>query len=241
MSAADVVDLESSIKQLPGVLGCVILINPDGTASEIQAFTRVGTDREEIQQAILDEVARRGLEGPLKQVFVFELEAEAHFGDRESLELAAETADDAVARGRVASDVAADDGARAGAGRPPIGKVVLSSTAWRSQAEVALGRQGEEVVGQASGERTPHGLKVLAQATLEAAAQLLEGVEFTLKGASLVSTFGREAVLVLVVVQGELETLGAALVRESPVSEAAVRASLDAVNRRLAQGLSGSD
>jgi hypothetical protein len=114
--------------------------------------------------------------------------------------------------------------------------VLLSSTTWRTEAEVALGPEGEQVTGQATGEKTPHGLSVLAQAALDAAAQLATGVAFELRGASLVNTFGREAVLVVVQVGDAPETIGAALVQDGPVTEAAVRATLDAINRRLSKG-----
>ncbi len=104
---------------------------------------------------------------------------------------------------------------------------------WHSEAEVALGPEGRQVLGQATGDKTPHGLQVLAQATLEAASALAGGTRIELKGASLVDVFGREAVLVVVQVEDGPETLGAALLRDGPVSEAAVRATLDALNRRL--------
>ncbi|MGH2747231.1 MAG: hypothetical protein ACRDKB_04845 [Actinomycetota bacterium] len=244
MADTSLVDLETSIKKLPGVLGCVILTDKTGNPSEIQAFTRLGVDQGEVQRSILDEVATRGLP-PVGHIMVFELEAESHFGDRETLERAAELAEqEARARGPArpeAKEVPApppDAERRHGVlrRRPLLSRVVLSSTTWRSEAEVALGSEGSEVSGFSEGEKTPHGLKVLAQATLEATGRLVEGMRFVLKGASLVKTFGREAVLVVVEVDDGPESIGAALVREGPTSEAAVRATLDAVNRRLAPG-----
>jgi hypothetical protein len=243
MADTSLVDLETSIKKLPGVLGCVILTDKAGNPSEIQAFTRLGIDQGEVQRSILDEVATRGLP-PVGHIMVFELEAESHFGDRETLERAAELAEQ-EARARGARPEAKEAPAppppldrRHGAlpRRPLLSRVVLSATTWRSEAEVALGSEGSEVSGFSEGEKTPHGLKVLAQATLEATGRLVEGMQFVLKGASLVKTFGREAVLVVVEVDDGPESIGAALVRRGPTSEAAVRATLDAVNRRLAQG-----
>jgi hypothetical protein len=86
-------------------------------------------------------------------------------------------------------------------------------------------------VGQASADKTPHGLKVVADATLEAA-QRIAGVEFSCKSASLVNVGGQEAVLVLVG-ENDQDMLGAALTRGGPLHEATVRAALDAINRRL--------
>ncbi len=245
MPDSDALDLESTIRQLPGVLGCVILTNPgDGTPEEIQAFVRSGADRSWVQQLILAETGRRGLQGSLKNVMVFELQAESHLGDRESLQRAVEVAEqDARARGIAPTEGGPELVAEAPEGpeaslslqrRPKLDRVLLSSTTWHSEAEVSLGPEGEEVLGQAQGDKTPHGLKVLAQATLEAASRLAGGLDIELKGASLVNTFDRQAILVIVQVAGSPETVGAALVREGPVSEAAVRATLDALNRRIA-------
>lgn len=239
MSETDALDLESRIKQLPGVLGCVILTHPEsGTPEEIQAFIRTGFDRAQTQHAIYDEAFNYGIHEGLRQVLVFELQAESHLGDRESLQRAAEVAEQ-EARSRGPSAGQEDVGPEAEASRPrmatrpQLGRVLLSSTVGRSEAEVALGPDGEQVTGQASGEKTTHGLRVLAQATLDAASRIAGGVEMELKGASLVNTFGREAVLVVIQVSGGPETVGAALVRDGPVTEAAVRATLDALNRRL--------
>jgi hypothetical protein len=244
MVQTELIDLESTIKKMPGVLGCVILATPDGSPSEIQAFTKTGADQGVVQQQILNEVATRGLDAHLRQVFVFELEAESHFGDRESLERAAELAEqDARTRGPVSLREVQDmpeqrplrrPSTGESSKRPPLLKVAITSSAWRSEAEVALGSERDEVVGLAEGEKTPHGLKVLAQATLDAAHKLVDG-DFSLKGASLVKAFDEEAILVLVEVDGEYTTVGSALTRGGPVSEATVRATLDAINRRLTE------
>lgn len=238
MSDADVLDLEASIKQLHGVLGCVILTHPQtGAPEEIQAFVQSGADRTGVQHAIYDEASNRGVHESLRQVLVFELQAESELGDRSSLQHAAEVAEqEARARGPLSDQDEEEEErpVRPLSGRPVMGRVILSSTVWRSEAEVDLGPEGEQVTGQAAGDKTPHGLGVLAQATLDAASRMAGGVRLELKGASLVNTFGREAVLVVVQVENHPETLGAALVRDGPVTEAAVRATLDAVNRRLA-------
>jgi hypothetical protein len=239
----DLVELESAIKAIPGVLGCVILMNEDGSAGEIQAFSRLGVDKEQVHTDILSEVELREVQGSLREVFVFELEAESEFGDRESLMRAAELAEqEARTRGpasaqfleRLERDFAEVERRDAGAPRTPLKRVILTSTHWTSEAEVALGEDAS-IVGTASGDKTPHGLKVLGQATLEAVAKIMNSVTFSFEGASLVNILGREAVMVLVRLN-DLETVGAALVREGPVSEAAVRATLDAVNRRLDRG-----
>lgn len=246
MADPTLVELEAAIKSLPGVLGCVILTDGEGAPSEIQAFTRLGTEPQAIQTAIESEVAGRGLAGSLRQVFVFELEAESHFGDRETLERAAELAEqDARTRGPRTMDASAElrslqtvmFNPSGGSGqRPPLLRVNFISSHQTSEAQVALGGEHSEVVGEAVGEKTTHGLKVLAQATLEAVDQLIGDSRIELVGASLVSVVGSEAVLVVVKETDGPNMLGGALVRAGPVTEAAVRATLDAVNRRLTQG-----
>ena len=244
-SQIDLEDLESLIKQLPGVLGCVILRSSDGSPSEIQAFTQVGTDRDVVQSQILSAIADLDLGSPVSQVFVFELEAESYFGDLESLERAAEFAEqEALSRGPLSEPAAPEAEGEAPAkkkpaapiemaARPALRRVALTSSSWKSQAEVALGSPGNEVVGQSSSEKTPHGLKVLAEATLEAVRTLVPEVEFKLRAAALVTVSSQEAVLVVVQEEGKFDVLGAALTRGGPVTETCVRATLDAVNRRL--------
>ena len=250
--SADVPDLESAVKKLPGVLGCVILTTSEGVPSEIQAVIRRGTDRDEVERGVLGEVEARGLTPVVGQISVFELEAESYFGDLESLERAAELAEqEARARGGAAAHVGpvsevarislAPRETRLGPPaaelkrRPPLLRVDLSSTTMTSEAKVALADAADqEVVGVAEGEKTPHGLRVLAEATLEAVERLVPGVKIELRGASLVTVVGEEAVLVVVEEVDGPEMLGAALVRGGPVTEATVRATLDAINGRFA-------
>ena len=243
MADVDLVELEGSIKRLPDVLGCVILTDPQGRAGEIQAFTKSGSDTATVQKAIIDTATYAGVGNELRQVLVFELEAESIFGDRESLERAAELAEqEARSRGiqwEPEPPLEHEPQTRDITGhafRPPLRRVVLSSSAWKTHAEVVLGHdESDEVRGESSGDKTPHGLKVLAQATLDAVANLVGTTDFILEGASLVSVVGQEAVLVMLRLHDGLEVLGAALVRDGPVSEAAVRATLDGLNRRFAR------
>lgn len=246
MPDTGLIDLEAEIKKVPGVLGCVILMKGDGSSGEVQAFAHLGSDLETLKATILRLVDEGGFGDTLRVVQVFELEAESVFGDRQTLQRAAELAEqEARARGPAATAEQAGGASaespvdrwrpRAGLERRPlVQRVVLSATTTAAEAEVALGGTSEnEVVGLASGEKTPHGLKVLAQATLDACARLVEDFQAELRGASLVKVVGEEAVIVLVRLGGELDLLGSALLRQASSSEAAVRATLDAVNRLL--------
>ena len=242
MAQSEISELETTIKAFPGVLGCVILTSGEGSPNEIQAFTSTGTDRDEIQARILEEMASRDFGDENSRVYVFELSAESYFDDLESLERQVEFAEQearsAGAIGDQPSGPASDVPGRAGdpvlRARPKVRKVSLTSSSWTSEAVVALGDEGNETVGQASAEKTPHGLKVVAEATLEAAQKIAGGgTSFKVTSASLVNVGGHEAVLVLVL-ENDQNMLGSALTRGGPLHEATVRATLDAINRRLA-------
>ena len=236
---SDLLELEAAIKSLPGVLGCVILSTAGELPSEIQAFTKVGVDRAAIQEQILHEAEARSLEGTLDQVLVFELETEALMGGPDSLrqaellaELEAIAHEDSAA---LESETAARPGRAPGRARPVLRRVLSFSTTWRSEAEVTLeADEGGQVVGAAVGERAAHGLQMLAQATIDAVHKLHGEEPFSLGGTWLAEILGREVVVCFVTPADGGELVGAALVRGGALKEAAVRATLDAVNRRLA-------
>ena len=225
------------------MLGCVVLPNPDGTPAEIQAFTRVGVDGRAVEAAIEREAAAAGLGERLGQIFIFELEAESHLGDSESLARAAEVAEQEArskgplgvlhALGTLHSLAESGPEGSVGEARPPLISVLLSSSSDRTEAEVALGNGAGMVLGSASADRSPHGLAVVTEATLRAVSELTPGAEFSLVEAFVQDLVGRQAVVVLLREADGRELLGAVLVRDAPVSEAAVRATLDAINRRL--------
>jgi hypothetical protein len=234
MADTKIDELEAAIKEIPGVLGCAILRGGDGRPSEIQAFTQTGVDRDEIHTQVLHEVTARDLGESMNHIYVFELEAESYFGDLESLERAVEFAEqEARSEGPKPAkselqEVPPPANAQTG-DRPRVSRVALSSSSWTSEAKVSLG----DVVGEASAEKTPHGLKVVAEATLSAAGKIVPEATFQLQSASLVNVAGKEAILILVDEDGT-DMLGSALTRGGPITEATVRATLDAINRRLA-------
>lgn len=227
----DLLDLEAAIRALPGVVGCVIISHPDGTPAEIQAFVAEQGRQTQVRDLIVAEVDGRGLAGAALEVQVFHLGAEplaAEGGSAEPLD-----PDSPVALLHELAGQPVVLPGQAGVPRPSIRRVVLSSAEGTAEAHVALSGAGRDVVGLASGAKTAQGLEVLAEATLSAVRQVVGTAEgFTLKGASLIDVLGRQVVLVVVEEPPGSEVVGAVLVK-GPVSEAAVRATLDAVNRRL--------
>ena len=225
--ATDLVELETAIDHLPGVQGCAIFSTGDGGAG-IQVFTRLGSDRMALRRAVMDEVERRGLVDRLGEILIFELDADRPFSDRDSLRRVAQVAaEEELYEGLQAPAVAP--------GRVALRRVVVSSESERTNAEVALARDSVEVVGRAAGETTPHGLFVLARATTDALHRLAGSPEVLVQGASLVTAAGRDVVFVFARV-GNRDLVGASVVRDGSVAEAAVKATLDAVNRSLGGG-----
>lgn len=123
-----------------------------------------------------------------------------------------------------------------GSKRPLIGNITLTTAGPTVEAQVSLYLDGKTSDGFGSGPRSTHSLRVVAATTLEAAQAFLgKAGMFALQGVSLVEVMGQQVVIVLVhsvFGEGSL-VLGASLVGDSETHEAAVRASLDAVNRHL--------
>lgn len=123
-----------------------------------------------------------------------------------------------------------------GSKRPLIGNITLTTAGPTVEAQVSLFLDGKTSDGYGSGPRSAHSLRVVAATTLEAAQAFLgKAGMFALQGVSLVEVLGQQVVIVLVhsvFGEGSL-VLGASLVGDSEAHEAAVRASLDAVNRHM--------
>lgn len=206
----DLAPLESDIRKIHGVMGVVILDDGTGQSFEVQVFTKAGIEERTVRQEVARVLSQHGLMQSTSRVFVFQFAG----GDGEL---------------------------KRAFRRPVIAKIGLTSTGPNAEAEVNLVLDGKESAGLGSGPRTSYSLRVVAATTLEAAQAFLgsKGL-FALEGASVVEVLERQVVLVLVnsaLGDGDV-VLGAALVGESPVHEATVRATLDAVNRHLSLALS---
>jgi hypothetical protein len=234
----DLTDLEASIKKIEGVLGCVILINPSRGAYEIHAFTATGADGQALEAAIVERAENHPLKELLSRIFLFELDAEL---DSEGRLLNASDFDRPKTASRPSASVhfpARPSSSKevTPGNRPLLVRVSLTPTIGRSIAKVALEEHAGEVTGEASGELPPHGLELLADATIDAVTNLVGVARFSSRGASLIELAGARVVVVLIDELDGPQLVGAALVREESVTEAAVRATLAALNRRLELG-----
>lgn len=129
------------------------------------------------------------------------------------------------------------EAARSTAARPRIVGINASVSGLTAAASVTLEIDGAEYVGMASGPASQTGrARHVALATLDAVSQYTsEGTSFALEDVAVVQ-LGREKVSVacitLVTAFGEQSFSGSALVRQND-SDSIVRATLDAINRRI--------
>ncbi len=204
--------VEREIRDIPGVMGVVIIDEVAGRGAEIQVFINASTSEYEVRQTVADILVHHELLQSTDKVNVFQFASKPEF--------ASGTADR----------------------RPLIGPITVSVEGPNSEAQVSLVMDGKESRGVGTGPITPHSLRVVAATTLEAAQAFLgQAGVFTLEGVSLVDTLGQNIVVVLAksaLGQGRL-VLGSALTANRPIHEATVRAALDAVNRQLSLVLSG--
>jgi hypothetical protein len=134
-------------------------------------------------------------------------------------------------------DIEDEEDADADRFRPAIRRMHIISSGLQVAAEVTLAVGDKTALGRAEGTATQTGVqRAVATATLRAVEELLSGkARFELDLVELTSTARDRAVLVAVTMlsSGGSERLtGAAGVRED-VRQAAIRATLDALNRRV--------
>lgn len=144
-------------------------------------------------------------------------------------------------RGAVATveepTIEADEDAAADRFRPAIRRMHIVSSGLQVAAEVTLSFGDRKALGRAEGTATQSGVhRAVASATLRAVEELLDGrARFELDLVDLASAGRDRAVLVAVTMlsaTGSERLTGAANVRED-VRQAAIRATLDALNRRV--------
>ncbi|HUR51956.1 MAG TPA: hypothetical protein VMZ11_07525 [Mycobacteriales bacterium] len=121
--------------------------------------------------------------------------------------------------------------------RPSIAKMHLVSAGFDVTVSVTLAADGRTAVGEARGMASPSGVhRAVATATLRAVEELLDGVIRVELEHLEVTTMGAERTVVVLLTlltrRGSEPLTGAAAVRDD-VRQAVIRATLDALNRRL--------
>ncbi|MEO7804259.1 MAG: hypothetical protein ABIS18_07730 [Actinomycetota bacterium] len=211
--------IEEEIRSIPGVVGAAMIEDESRAQAELEVFISRGVDPRDIRQAIEGILTTHGRMQSMGRISVHELSREE---SKPEIHLTGEA-------------------------RPSIRHVSVASSstdATASLAHVNLVWEGYESEGTGTARRTSHGLRLVAATTLESIQAFVgrKGL-FSLDSASLVEVMERQVVMVIVSTGRSTYDLsvGAALVREAPIYDAAVRATLDAVNRRLAILASNDD
>lgn len=231
-------DLESEIRAIPGVVSAVVFGDRAGRPIEVQAFTFSGTSQPEVRKQIAGALTRRGHIQDTERVVVFELAGEPTRSRPGLPNVQGALTDWPQPKVSSQSSAAAP---RRSKRRPRIGKISLAGNGPNAEASVQLIFNGKEAEGLGRARKTTYSLRVTAAATLEAAQALIgQPGLLALEGVSLVEVLRRRMVIVLAhsALAGGRFVVGASLVGDGPVHAAAVRASLDAVNRQLDMALS---
>lgn len=213
------VELEARIRGLDDVLSVVLITDEVGEPYEAQIFTAPDSDV-------------TGIEGRVRGL----VDQDPALPDAVDITVLAVASAPAPER-RAARPTAGADGSP---GRVEIDRVVAASTKARSAIQVILAYGDRRAGGFARDGTGAQGVKLAAQATVDAVEDLLDRPGWLrVLGTGVGEQFGRPTVTVLVGTsdEGGVEMLGAVSPRDLPDHEAAVRATLDAVNRQIARHL----
>jgi hypothetical protein len=205
-------DIEAALAEVGEIKAARIVAQPDGTISEIHVLALPTKAPKQLVRDIEScLMAQFGIPIDHKKISIALL-------GREAIKL-----DDAPQRNTLA--------------RPRIVSINANVSGVQASASVVLEIAGVEYVGNASGPASQTGRsRLVAVATLDAMSQYSDAkVSFALEDVTIVQ-LGREKVAVsciaLVSSLGEQTFSGSALVRQSG-NDSIVRATLDAINRRM--------
>jgi hypothetical protein len=219
MSVSDYRDIVAALRAVPGVAEADV--EPDGEGEGL-GLLRLGLTPGVDEVAVATEVGKL-----LRERFGIGVDAERvqliedALGAGASFSLEEEDTDDDTAPRK----------------RPSIKRMHLVSSGLEVTAAVTLGFSGGTCIGEASGTATQSGVhRAVAAATLRAVEGLLgQAVRFELEHIEVAPT-GRDRTVIVSITMlsanGSEKLTGAAAVRED-VRQAVIRASLDALNRRL--------
>jgi hypothetical protein len=241
--------LQGEIKNINGVIEAAVFLDNASHPVEIQVWIYVGSSEREIRIDIARILSEHGMLQYNERIYVFELSPGSP--DPKKAMPVGPVSDKLPEKERAPAQAfpksvptkdpvpAAMSSATSERKRPRIAKISLSSSTSAAHADVSLTVDNREAAATGDGPRTPYALRVTAATTLEAVHALIEAEStFTLIGVSLIEVMEERMVVVLVdsVVNGR-KLVGSALVGDSQVYEATVRATLDGVNRQLSNHL----
>ena len=217
IAGLDVQAIETEIGRLPEVVACRIVADAVGRPLEVHVLAHPGKHPKQVVRDVQSVAfASFGVEIDRRIVSVVQL---------------------------APAGLAGRDGTATATSRIGIGSIQSQLEGRRATIRITLSSGGQEATGFAEGSSAAATrLRLLSSATLDALRQLDDAAEAVeLEDASMARAGGHDVVLVTLVhvdPPHEHQLIGAALARQSP-DTAAVRAVLDAVNRRLSHLESG--
>jgi hypothetical protein len=198
-------DYESMIRRIKDVISARIMLTPEGLVEEIHVLASGSRNAKQLVRDVESALMAQGVAVDHKKISIAQLSSEP----QESL-----------------------------GDRPRLIGVTIGLNGRIVEARVRIQQHGVPMEGVASGPSTANGKwRVLAEATLRALSQCINGQMSVYVEDCEVSRVGRRQAATVVVMEfgpdGERPLIGTCLVRQDE-GEAVVRATLDAVNRRLA-------
>ncbi|MDH4139372.1 MAG: hypothetical protein OEV43_02250 [Coriobacteriia bacterium] len=209
LSHVSVDDIENTLNQVAEIKAARVVVSPEGLIQEIHVLALPTKSPKQLVRDIESTLmARFGVPVDHRKISIAQLGAESM-----------------------------PTGAEAGNFRARIISVNEHVSGVRASVAVVLEIEGSEYIGQASGPASQTiRTRLVAQATLDAAEQYTDGeYSFALEDVAIIQ-LGKERAAVscvtLVSPPGEQTYAGSALVRQNE-KDSIVRATLDAINRRL--------
>jgi hypothetical protein len=198
-------ELEGMIRRIKDVISVRVMFSADGLIEEVHVLASGGRSAKQLVRDIESALMAQGIAIDHKKISVAQLSPE--------------------------------EPAEGGNDRVRILGYSIGLAGRTAEARVKLGWQGTPVEGQAQGPATSTGrIRVAAEASLRAVQQCVRTpVSLYLEDCSLVTIGSRRAVTVIIAEIGDdgpQSLMGCCLVRQDE-AESAVRATLDALNRRL--------
>jgi hypothetical protein len=210
VSPALIAEIEEALSQVSEIRAVRVVTSPDGFIQEIHVLALPSKSPKQLVRDIESTImAAFGIEVDHKKISIAQL-------GQDSVPVQAPPRSEA---------------------RAQIKSISADVTGVRTTITVTLELGGEEFIGRATGAASQTGRqRLVAEATLDAIEQYLQGAfMFALEDVGIVR-LGRESVAVscvtLVTSLGEQAFAGSAMVRQND-NDSIVRATLDAINRRL--------
>jgi len=198
-------DYESVIRRIKDVISARIMLTSDGLVEEIHVLASGSRGAKQLVRDVESALIAQGVAVDHKKISIAQLSAEPQ-----------ESTGD----------------------RPRLLGFTVALNSRMVEARVRIQQRGTPIEGAATGPGTTNGrLRAVAEATMRAVAQCVSGQLSLYVEDCEISRVGRRHVATVVVmefgVDGERPLVGTCLVRQDE-ADAIVRATLDAVNRRLA-------